>query len=105
MTVAQGVIGALLALTVLICWLCALGVLIMHGTFDKLHYLSPTSLLGGMLLLIAMLVEKGLSSETAKVLLIIALLWVSNPILTFATARATFIRDSREMNVEPEKEP
>jgi multisubunit Na+/H+ antiporter MnhG subunit len=93
MTVA---VAILLGLSVLTCWLCAAGVLAMKGLFDKLHYLSPASLLGGVLLLAAMLVHKGISAETGKVSVIVALLWVSNPILTYATARAAAIRESRK---------
>jgi multisubunit Na+/H+ antiporter MnhG subunit len=104
MTFGHVVVAILLGLTVLTCWLCALGILIMHGAFDKLHYLSPASLIGGFFLLIAMLVEKGLSADMGKVLLIVVLLWVSNPILTYASARATMTRKSRRTNEQPERE-
>lgn len=105
MTTGQISIAILLGLAVLTCWLCALGVLVMHGVFDKLHYLSPASLVAGALLLAAVAIERGFSPDTGKVLLTVGLLWVSNPILTFATARAAFVRNSRQMNTEPEKDP
>jgi multisubunit Na+/H+ antiporter MnhG subunit len=101
--VGHVVMAVLLGLVVLTCWLCSLGVLVMHGVFDKLHFLSPASLIGGALLLPAMLIEKGFSADTGKVLIIVVLLWVSNPILTYASARATLIRKSRRTNEIPER--
>ena len=95
----------LLAVCVLVCWLCAVGVLVMPTVYDKLHYISPPSLLGGAAVLAAVFAHSGLSSETGKVFLIVLLLWVSNPILTYATARAALARQSRRTNAEPEDLP
>ncbi len=104
MTAGHGVVCILLGLVVLKCWLCALGVLVMPSVFDKLHYLAPVSLIDSVLLVPAMVIEKGFSADTGKVLLIMLLLLVSNPILTYATARATVIRESRHTNEQPERE-
>ena len=104
MTAGHVIVVILLALAVLTCWLCALGILIMHGVFDKLHYLSPASLIGGAFLLAAVTVQRGFSSDTEKTVLIVLLLWLSNPVLTFATAQAAIIRKSRRTNEQSERE-
>jgi hypothetical protein len=104
MTAGHVALSILLGLIVLMCWLCGLGVVVMRGAFDKLHYLAPASLIGGGLLLVAMLIEKGLSTDTGKVLLIVMLLWAGNTILTYATARAEVIRTSRRTNEKLERE-
>jgi multicomponent Na+:H+ antiporter subunit G len=100
---AQIAEAILLGVGVVVCWLCAGGVLVMPTVYDKLHYLSPASLVGGAAVLVAMFVHSGLSTETGKVCLIILLLWVSNPLLTYATARAALARESRRTHAEPEK--
>lgn len=103
MTMAQVLVTILLAVCVLLCWLCALGVAVMPTAFDKLHYIAPAGLLGGAAVLLAVLIHSGFTAETGKVFLIVLLLWVSNPVLTYATARAAVTRQSRQTNTEPDK--
>ncbi len=103
MTMAQVVVTILLAVTVLLCWLCALGVAIMPTAYDKLHYIAPAGLLGGAAVLIAMLVHSGFTTETGKVFLIVLLLWLSNPVLTYATARAIITRESHPSDTKQGK--
>jgi multicomponent Na+:H+ antiporter subunit G len=98
--VAQVIVGILLAGCVLLCWLCALGVALMPTAYDKLHYIAPAGLLGGAAVLIAMLVHSGFTADTGKVLLIVLLLWLSNPVLTYATARAIITRESHPSETE-----
>jgi multicomponent Na+:H+ antiporter subunit G len=97
---AQVVVAILLALSVLLCWLCALGVAVMPTAYDKLHYIAPAGLLGGAGVLLAMLIHSGFTTETGKVFLIVLLLWLSNPVLTYATARATITRQSHPTDTE-----
>jgi multicomponent Na+:H+ antiporter subunit G len=103
MTAAQVVVAILLAISVLLCWLCALGVAVMPTAYDKLHYIAPAGLLGGAGVLLAMLIHSGFTTETGKVFLIVLLLWVSNPVLTYATARAALTRQSRRTNAQPDQ--
>jgi multisubunit Na+/H+ antiporter MnhG subunit len=56
---AQVVVAILLAVSVLLCWLCALGVAVMPTTYDKLHYIAPAGLLGGAAVLVAILLHAG----------------------------------------------
>ncbi len=100
MTAAQVAVAVFLAVSVLLCWLCALGVALMPTAYDKLHYIAPAGLLGGAGVLLAMLIHSGFTTETGKVFLIVLLLWLSNPVLTYATARATATRESRPSDTE-----
>ena len=97
------VVAILLAVSVLLCWLCALGVVVMPTAYDKLHYIAPAGLLGGAAVWLAVLIDSGFSSDTGKVFLIVLLLWLSNPVLTYATARAVYTRQARRSAPPPEQ--
>lgn len=70
----------------------------MDGVYDKLHYLGPASLIGGGLLFIAVLIQRGFSPESGKIFLILLLLWIGNTVLTYLTAKAESIRKSQKGN-------
>jgi monovalent cation/proton antiporter MnhG/PhaG subunit len=88
-----------------VCFLSALGILVMRNVYDKLHYLSPMSTLGTAALAAAVVVDEGFTSGAVKSILIAILLFVSSPVLTQATARAAQCRESRESNREEETTP
>lgn len=64
-----------------------LGVLVMRGTLDRLHYTAPC-VLGALLIAIAIGVRDGLSLIFDKALLTAAFLMVTAPLLSHATGRA-----------------
>jgi monovalent cation/proton antiporter MnhG/PhaG subunit len=68
--------------------LCCVGVALMRTVYDRLHYSSAATAVGPFLILAALLVREGLSSEGLQATAAVALLFVLNPTLVHATARA-----------------
>jgi multicomponent Na+:H+ antiporter subunit G len=71
---------------------CCVGVLVMHGVYDKLHYTAPATTLGAFAIAIAVVLRTPLAQFGLKALLVAAALLVTNPVLSHATARAARIR-------------
>ncbi len=92
-----------LALAAAACLVSAVGVLAMRGAYNKLHFLAPVSLLGSFFVVLAIVLDKGWSQESVKAALVMLVLWISNPVLTQATARAHKIRS--EAPREPGQAP
>lgn len=85
------VVAILLFVGVAIDLLCVLGMLVMENVFDRLHFMGPT-LLGTLAIAIAIILEQGASQLAVKAALIWAILLLSGPVLTHATARAARVR-------------
>ena len=79
--------STLLALTVLACWLGALGMIRMKEPTQALHYLSLPAV-GSLLLTAAVFVQTGSSQASWKTLFIAIMLLAVNSVVTHATARA-----------------
>jgi multicomponent Na+:H+ antiporter subunit G len=60
----------------------------LRGTFVRLHYLAPVTAVGGPLIGLALAIENGWGLTTGLVLLVVALLAISGPVVEVATARA-----------------
>jgi multicomponent Na+:H+ antiporter subunit G len=89
----RAVAGAvLLVLGVGIELACCVGVLVMRGVYDKLHYTAPASTLGALAIAGAVLLRESLVQFGIKALLVALALLVTNPVLSHATARAARIR-------------
>jgi multicomponent Na+:H+ antiporter subunit G len=86
------VAGVLLGFGILITLISCLGVLAMPNVFDRLHYTAPASTLGAFAIALAVVVEEGWDASSVKAMLVFGLLFVTNPVLTHATARAARIR-------------
>ncbi len=69
-----------------------MGVLVMHGAYDKLHYTGPAAILGPVAFAAAILIQEGVSQAAVKAVLVAVLLIIANPVLTHATGRALYIR-------------
>jgi multisubunit Na+/H+ antiporter MnhG subunit len=67
---------------------CALGVLVMRTTYDRLHYSGAGSTVGAFCILAALLVREGLSSGGLAGIAAVGLLFVLGPAVVVATARA-----------------
>jgi monovalent cation/proton antiporter MnhG/PhaG subunit len=67
---------------------CCVGVLVMRDVFDRLHYAAAGTTVGPFLILAAVLVREGLSSQGLQAIAAVALLFLVNPALVTATARA-----------------
>jgi multicomponent Na+:H+ antiporter subunit G len=90
--VTWALVGAGVAVQVLAC----LGVVLMRDAFDRLHYVSASTL-GIACLCTAVLVAEGPSLIGLKALLTAGFLLVTGPVLAHATARAVHLhREARD---------
>jgi monovalent cation/proton antiporter MnhG/PhaG subunit len=85
----------LLCFALLVCALSALGLLVMKGFYNKLHYLAPPAILGTSAVALAVLAQEGFNSSSLKAALVLLVMVVTNPIITFAAARAKHLRDTQ----------
>lgn len=77
--------------------LCALGVLVMRGAYDRLHYASAAGW-GALLVALAIVVHESLSLIGDKALLTAAVLVVCGPVLAHASARTGRMRERGAWN-------
>lgn len=101
MTVGDILVVVLLILGVGIELVCCLGVLVMRGVYDRLHYTGPASF-GAVLIAAAVVIREGVLSQIgAKAVLIAVVLLVVSPVLVHATARAARLRERGELQAQP----
>lgn len=86
--------GVLLAGAVLTVLGSALGVLAMGDVYQKLHFVTPATLVAPVLVTAAVLIQTGISLGTSALLLTVVFLVVGGPVLTHATIRTARIRES-----------
>ncbi|HEX5235501.1 MAG TPA: monovalent cation/H(+) antiporter subunit G [Silvibacterium sp.] len=91
-----------LAIVFLCCCVGALGAWRMREPTQALHYLSLPTDLGALFLAIAVYLETGWGSTTAKTIAICVILVATNSVGTHATARAIRVRELGHW--EPHKE-
>jgi len=84
----NAIVDVLLAAGVTAELLCALGVAVMRTTFDRLHYSAAATTVGPFLVLAALLVREGFGSVGLQSVAAVGLLFLANPIVVHATARA-----------------
>jgi monovalent cation/proton antiporter MnhG/PhaG subunit len=83
--------------------ICCLGVLVMRGVYDRLHYTGPASF-GAVLIAAAIVVREGLLSQiSTKAALTAAVLLVTWPILVHVTGRAARLREHGELRAQPDE--
>jgi multisubunit Na+/H+ antiporter MnhG subunit len=82
------VVDVLLGLGVAGALLCVLGVLVMRTTLDRLHYVAAATSVPPFLILAAVLVHTHMSAGGLQALATVFLLFLLNPALVIATARA-----------------
>jgi multicomponent Na+:H+ antiporter subunit G len=93
---------ALLAASLLVTALSSIGALAMRTTYGRLHYLTPVTTVAGPLFGAALVVHTGWGITAGLQILIVALLWVSGPILGMATGR---VEAQNRGLLEPEGPP
>jgi multicomponent Na+:H+ antiporter subunit G len=71
----------------------SVGVLVMRGAYDKLHFVTPAALVAPALVTLAVLVHAGLSATTTETLLALLFLMIAGPFLSHATIRAARVRE------------
>lgn len=104
MTPREVAAAALLAGGVGIELACCVGVLVMRGVYDKLHYTAPASTLGVLAIAGAVLLREPFVGYGLKTILIALALLITNPVLTHAIARAARIRRFGHWTVQEQKE-
>jgi multisubunit Na+/H+ antiporter MnhG subunit len=82
------VVDVLLGLGVAGTLLCVAGVLVMRTTLDRLHYVGAATSVPPFLILAAVLVRVHMSAGGLEALATVGLLFLLNPALVIATARA-----------------
>jgi multisubunit Na+/H+ antiporter MnhG subunit len=88
MTAATLAVEVLLWFAVAVAWISCLGMLLMKGVFEKLHYLAPVATVSMFAILAAVVVEEGAGQAAMKTILIAVVLLLINAVVTHATARA-----------------
>jgi multicomponent Na+:H+ antiporter subunit G len=66
----------------------AIGVIRLPDVFSRAHAISLTDSLGAFLTLIGIALHEGLSTNMLKILVVLSLLYIINPVITHATIRA-----------------
>jgi len=81
-------VDVLLGLGVAAELLCVAGVVVMRTTFDRLHYAGAATSVPAFLVLVAVLVRVHLSAGGLQAIATVGVLFLINPALVIATARA-----------------
>jgi multicomponent Na+:H+ antiporter subunit G len=82
--------------------LSSLSAVWLRGVFVRLHFLTPVTSVGGPLIGLGLAVENGWGITTGIVLLVVALLALTGPVVEVATGR---VMAQREGLVSPLEEP
>ena len=82
------IVDVLLGLGVAAELVSCVGVALMRTVYDRLHYSGAATAVGPFLILAALLVREGLSGMGLQAIAAVGLLFVLNPTLVHATARA-----------------
>ena len=88
-------VALLLGFSALVCVVSSLALLVMKGFYDKLHHLAPPAVLATTGIAAAILLEEGLNASSLKAFLVLAVMVIGNPVLTYAAARAQYLRKER----------
>ena len=89
-------VDVLLGLGVAAELLCVVGVLAMRTTLDRLHYTAAATTVPALLVLTATLVREHMSAGGLQAIAAVGLLFLLNPALVIATARAARRTDEPE---------
>ena len=81
-------VDVLLVLAVLGAVVCCAGVVVMRTSLDRLHYAAAGTTLPAFFVLAAVIVREHVSSGGLEAIAAVALLFLLNPVLVVATARA-----------------
>lgn len=82
------------------CVIGAVGMLRMPDLYTRMHAASVTDTLGAMLILAGLMLQAGLGQVTAKLLVILVLLFFTSPAATHALAKAARARGVKPLLVE-----
>jgi len=85
--------------------LCCLGLVLMRNVFDRLHYAMASTTVPPFLIAAAVVVEEDWTQPGINALLIAVALFLINPVLANATARAARARRFGQVEARPEERP
>jgi multisubunit Na+/H+ antiporter MnhG subunit len=85
---ANVAVDVLLGLGVASAAVCCVGVLVMRTTLDRLHYSAACTTLPAFFVLAAVLIREHVGSGGLEAIAAVALLFLLNPVVVVATARA-----------------
>jgi monovalent cation/proton antiporter MnhG/PhaG subunit len=88
------VVDMLLGLAVLIVLASSIGILVMRDVYQKLHFVTPVSLVAPALVAVAVLIQSGWSIRSTQTWLALLLVVIAGPVLSHATVRAARIRET-----------
>ncbi|MFL5827201.1 MAG: cation:proton antiporter [Thermoleophilaceae bacterium] len=94
------IVSVLLFAGVALFVLSVLGVVVMRGVFDKLHFV-PLASFGAVLVVAAIMVRQSFSLIGMKSMLTAAFLLVTGPVLAHATARSARVHEHGEWQAQP----
>ena len=103
MTGQDLLVDVLLALGVTAQLLCAIGVAAGRTVFDRLHFAGAGTTLGPFLILVALLIRVGFTSQGLEAIAAVLVLFLANPVLVNATARAARRIDYGGVTALPEE--
>lgn len=83
----------LLGLAVVIVIGASLGVLLTRDAYQKLHFVTPASLVAPVLVALAVLVQMGWYENTGETFLALFFMAIASPYLSHATMRAIRVRE------------
>ena len=86
-------VDVLLGLAVVVVLACSAGVLLMRDAYQKLHYVTPVSMVAPVLAGLAVLVQSGWTAASGQAWLVVAIMLITSPFLAHATVRAIWIRE------------
>jgi monovalent cation/proton antiporter MnhG/PhaG subunit len=84
--------------------LCVLGLLLMRNALARLHYSMAATTVGLIAIVAAVVVHESVKQAGINAIVVGAFLFLLNPILANATARAIRRREFGEVAIRPEEE-
>lgn len=90
-------VDVLLGLAVVLALASSLGVLVMRDAAQKLHYVTPLSVVVPVLTGLAVLVHAGWTAVSAQTWLAVVFLVLASPIVSHATIRSARIRTGGDL--------
>ncbi len=79
----------------------AVGMIRLPDVFSRAHAVSLTDSLGAFLMLVGIGLHEGLSKNLLKIIAVLALLYIQNPVITHATVRAALRTGLKPWRREP----
>jgi monovalent cation/proton antiporter MnhG/PhaG subunit len=83
--------------------ICVIGVTLMPTIYDRLHYAAAGTTIGPFAILVALLVREGFSTQGFEAVAAVAILFVINPVVVHAIARAARRVDFGRVEALPEE--